>query len=205
MTTKRLPWMIMAILAGVIVIGATAFIGGRLLTPYAFHGVLLQSPKPAADFTLTDHTGRVVSLSSWRGKFVALYFGYTVCPDVCPTSLAELRKTRKLLGKQADQLQVAMITVDPERDTQAVLADYVTHFDPTFIGLIGKPAEIARVASAYGVFYEKVEEKDSALGYLMNHTATIMVIDREGYLRVVFPFGTTAEAMAADLTFLLQR
>ncbi len=204
MKTKRMP-LILGILVAILVLSATAFIGGRLLTPYAFHGVLLQSPKPATDFSMPDHTGQVKSLASWRGKFVMLYFGYTVCPDVCPTTLAELRKARKLLGKQGDQVQVVMITLDPERDTPAVLADYMTHFDPTFIGLIGKPAEIARAASAYGVFYERVEEKDSALGYLMNHTATVMVVDREGYLRLVFPFGTSAEDMAADLSYLIQR
>jgi protein SCO1/2 len=201
---KIKPWMIFAMLAGFVLLGATAFLGGRLLAPYKFHGAILQSPQPAHNFSLMSHVGQRVALNDFRGKIVLLYFGYTICPDVCPTTLAELAKSRKLLGKDADQIQVIMVTVDPERDTLAALADYLTHFHPSFLGLSGTPDEIAQAATPYGVFYEK-QESDSVLGYLVNHTATVMVIDRQGYLRIVFPFGTPAEDIAADLQYLIQK
>jgi protein SCO1/2 len=151
-----------------------------------------------------SHVGQRVALNDFRGKIVLLYFGYTICPDVCPTTLAELSKARKMLGKDADQIQVLMVTVDPERDTLPVLADYMTHFHPSFLGLTGTPDEIAQAATPFGVFYEK-ENSDSALGYLVNHTATVMIVDRNGYLRIVFPFGTTADDIAADLKYLIQK
>lgn len=175
-----------------------------LLTPYAFHGMTLQSAEPAKNFTLTNPMGQRVSLTDFRGQFVMLYFGYTTCPDVCPTTLAELHKARKLLGRNADQLQVVMITVDPARDTPALLAEYVTHFDSSFMALTGPPDEIAQVASAFGVFYERAPE-ESALGYLVNHTATVMLIDRGGSLRAIFPFGVKGEDIASDLQYLMKR
>lgn len=187
----------------VIVFGILLGLGACGLRPYIFHGTLIQSPDPVPDFTLLGHMGQMVSLNDFRGQLVVLYFGYTVCPDVCPTTLAELRRAREVLGQSADQVQVLMITVDPERDTAEVLADYVTHFDPTFIGLTGTPDEIAAVATYYGVFYERREEEDSALGYLVDHTATQMVIDQEGHLKVVYPFGTSAEDIAADLEYMI--
>lgn len=201
---KIKPWMIFAVLAGFVLIGATAFLGGRLITPHEFHGAVLQSPQPAQNFSLMSHVGQRVALNDFRGKIVLLYFGYTICPDVCPTTLAELSKARKMLGKDADQIQVLMVTVDPERDTLPVLADYMTHFHPSFLGLTGTPDEIAQAATPFGVFYEK-ENSDSALGYLVNHTATVMIVDRNGYLRIVFPFGTTADDIAADLKYLIQK
>jgi len=196
--------ILILVLIGLVLLGVTAFIGGRLLMPYTFHGAILQSPMPAQNFSLMGHMDQRVELNDFRGKLVMLYFGYTTCPDVCPTTLAEIAKARKLLGKDASQVQLLMVTVDPDRDTLPVLADYVTHFDPSFLGLRGTADETAQVATAYGIYYEK-QQSDSALGYLMNHTATVMVIDRNGYLRLVFPFGTKAEDMAADLQYLLQR
>lgn len=204
MKRNRLPFISIAILVGLFLLGATAFIGGRLLTPYTFHGAVLQSPMPANDFTLMSHLGQRVSLSDFRGKLVLLYFGYTTCPDVCPTTLADLGKARKQLGKAGEQIQIVMVTVDPERDTLPVLADYMTHFGPTFLGLTGTPDEIAQAATYYGVYYERTQT-ESALGYLVNHTATTMVIDRKGYLRLVFPFGTPANEIADDLQELMRR
>lgn len=186
-------------LTALIIWGALTF-----LLPYQFHGMTLQSTEPAKNFALTDPMGKRVSLTDFRGQFVMLYFGYTTCPDVCPTTLAELHKARRLLGHNADQLQVIMVTVDPERDTPQLLADYVTHFDSSFIALTGTPDEIAQVASMYGVFYERAEEA-SSLGYLVNHTATVMLIDASGKLRMIFPFGAQAEDMAYDMQYLMKR
>jgi len=202
MKSKRL--LVIAILGGLMLIGATAFIGGRLLIPYEFHGAILQSPIPAQNFSLMSHMGQRIALNDYRGKFVLIYFGYTVCPDVCPTTLAEIHTALKLIGKDRDQVQVMMVTIDPERDTLPVLADYMTQFDPAFIGLRGTAEETAQVATQFGIFYERAES-DSALGYLMNHTATVMVIDRKGFLRMVFPYGTAAQNMADDLSYLMWR
>jgi protein SCO1/2 len=173
------------------------------MRPYAFHGTELQSPQPAPDFELSAANGRNVSLKDFDGKIVLLYFGYTFCPDVCPATLSELGKALDLLGKDAQNVLVIMISVDPARDTPEILAEYVSHFHPGFIGVTGTPEEIAQVAASYGIFYE-AHEGTAATGYLVDHTATVLVIDQEGHLKLVFPFGTTAEDIAKDLAYLLR-
>ena len=175
-----------------------------ILRPYTFHGMVLQSPMKAKNFTLTGHNGQPVSLKDFQGQIVLLYFGYTTCPDVCPTTLADLHQARLALGNRGKQIQVLMVTVDPARDTQQVLAEYMPHFDSSFIGLTGMSDQIAEVATYYGIYYEQ-QAGNSALGYLVNHTATVMVIDKEGYLRLVFPFGTPSEDIKSDLDYLLNR
>ena len=203
--TLRIAWPAwMGMGVGLIAIAVLGWLATSKLRPYAFHGMVMQSPMPATDFTLTGHNGQPVSLSDYRGQLVLLYFGYTTCPDVCPTTLADLHQARTLLGSRAKDVQVMMITIDPERDTLPILAEYIPHFDPTFIGLTGTPEQIAEVATYYGIYYAR-QEGNSSLGYLMDHTATVMVIDRQGYLRVVFPFGTAPQDIAADLNYLLNR
>lgn len=195
---------IFRLLIGLVLAVGIIFLLWNRIRPYSFHGMVMQSPMKATDFTLPSQNGQPVSLRDFEGKIVLLYFGYTTCPDVCPTTLADLHVAREALGKRADEVQVLMITVDPERDTQQVMADYMSHFDSSFIGLTGTPEQTAEVATYYGIFYEK-QEGDSALGYLVDHTATVMVIDRKGYLRVVFPFGTAAQDITSDLKYLLSR
>lgn len=173
------------------------------LRPYTFHGTLLQSPSESPDFTLKSHTGQPVSLSDYRGKLVMLYFGYTFCPDVCPATLVEVSGAMEILGEEADEVQLIMISVDPERDTPERLAEYVSYFDPSFLGLTGTPEEIARIATLYGIYYE-ANEGSAATGYLIDHTATITVIDEDGHVKLVFPFGTPAADLAADLVYLLK-
>ena len=173
------------------------------LKPHTFHGTVLQSPQPAPNFELTASHGQTVSPKDFEGKLVMLYFGYTFCPDVCPATLSELRGALTLLGNQADEVQTIMISVDPERDTPEMLAEYVNHFHPSFIGITGTPEEIAEVATLYGIFYE-AHEGTAATGYLVDHTATVMVIDQSGHLKLVFPFGTPAEDIADDLAHLLK-
>jgi protein SCO1 len=191
-----------------IVLAAVAFIvivilATVLLRPYRYHGMVFQSPQPAKVFTLTGPGGQPVSLSDYRGKLVVLYFGYTYCPDVCPTTLADLGQAMEKLGKKADGVQVVMVTVDPERDTPERLAEYVSFFNPTFAGLSGTPDQIAAAATPFGIYYEK-HEGTPASGYLVDHTATISVLDREGRLKLVWPFGTPSDDMAADLGQMLK-
>lgn len=162
-----------------------------------YYGTLWPSPQKATDFTLTSAAGPV-SLSDYEGKVVLLYFGYTFCPDVCPGTLADLGYVLRELGRNADQVQVIMVTVDPERDTPAQLADYVTHFHPSFIGLSGTEQEIAAVAAQYGVYYER-HEGTAATGYLVDHTARVFVIDQQGEYWLSFPFDMAREQMKSDL------
>lgn len=193
------------ILIVLLAVGAVAAIVALsiLLRPYRYHGLVLESDRPAADFELTAHTGQRVRLSDFRGKLVVLYFGYTFCPDVCPTSLSTLARAMKRLGPQADRVQVLMITVDPERDTPEQLATYMSYFDPRFIGLTGTPDEIAAAATPFGIYYQR-HAGSSASSYLVDHTATLTVLDAQGRLKLVLPFGVSPEDVAADLAHLLR-
>lgn len=137
----------------------------------------------ARDFHLTDHTGKPRSLADFKGKVVSIFFGYTQCPDVCPTTMSEMSQVMKKLGPDASKLQVLFITVDPERDTQALLAQYAPAFDPSFIGLRGDEATTAATAKEYKVFYEKVPGKTPTT-YTVNHTAGSYVYDPQGRLRL---------------------
>ena len=170
---------------------------------YSYHGETVEPPTQATDFTLTGPDGKTLSLSDFRGKVVALYFGYTFCPDVCPTTMAALAQAMRELGAKADNVQVLMVTVDPERDTPDKLNAYVTAFDPRFIGLSGTPDEIAHAAEPFGVVYEK-HAGSPATNYLVDHTATTTVIDKEGRVRLIWPYGTPPEELAADLDHLLR-
>lgn len=171
--------------------------------PHTFHGTVIQSPEPSYDFTLTSANGEV-SLSDYRGKLVLIYFGYTFCPDICPATLANVGQSLKELGTKADDVQLIMISLDPERDTPEKLAEYVAHFHPSFIGVTGSQEDLAKIAALYGIFYEKTDGSDNT-GYLINHTATLLVIDREGYLKLVFPFGVTVPEIVDDLKYMLRQ
>lgn len=194
-----------ALLVMLLTIGALAAIVAAisLLRPYRYHGWLLTTDKPPVDIALTRHTGEPMRLSDYRGKLAVLYFGYTFCPDACPTAMSALARAMKRMGSKANQVQVFMVTVDPERDTADVLGQYVTHFDPRFIGLVGTPEEIAAAAAVFDIFYQK-SATTSASGYLVDHTTSIMVVDREGRLRLVLPLDTPAEDIASDLSHLLR-
>jgi protein SCO1 len=172
--------------------------------PHGLHGFAMQPPKPAADFTLTAHTGARVSLHDFRGKLVLLYFGYTFCPGICPTTLASVAQVLRQLGGKANQVQLLMISVDPARDTPERLATYVQHFHPSFVGLTGSTTDIAAVAPLFGIYYEKQESTD-ATSYWVDHSSTLMVIDQQGIMRFIIPFGTAVQDMAADVAFLLRQ
>lgn len=171
------------------------------LRPHVFHGQVLQSQEPI-DFTLTAHTGEPVSLSDFRGKHVLVYFGYTFCPDVCPTTLARINQTLTLLGDKAKDVQFVMVSVDPERDTPEKLAQYVTAFNPTFLGLTGSEQEIMQAATPFGVYFAK-QEVEGKSNYLVDHTATTMVMDPAGRMKLIWPPNTSSEFMAEDLEYMI--
>ncbi|MDC8759794.1 SCO family protein [Janthinobacterium fluminis] len=156
----------------------------------------------AQDFALTDHTGKPRTLADFKGKVVVMFFGYTQCPDVCPTTMVEMAGVMKELGPLAEQVQVAFVTVDPERDTQALLAEYVPAFDKRFIGLYGDAAATAKVSKDFKVFFAKVPGK-SAGSYTVDHTAGSYVFDRNGKIRLFLRHGQGAAPIVHDLKQLL--
>lgn len=177
--------------------------GNWRLGPYEYRGIILPTAERVSDFSLTTHFGEEIRLSDLQGQIVVLYFGYTYCPDVCPTTLATLSDALDdLKAAEQDQVQVIMITVDPERDSPEVLVDYLAHFDPSFLGLTGTTNDIAQAAEAFGIFYQK-GAGSAASGYLVDHTATVSVLGKDGRLKLLFPFGTPAEDIAADLGHLI--
>jgi protein SCO1 len=178
--------------------------GQPIIGPYQYHGLLIESPPPLSDFTLIADDGEVGSLRDHRGKLTVLYFGYTYCPDVCPATMFELKRMMEELGKKGEDVQVIMVSVDPERDKPEQLGDYVKSFHPTFIGMTGNDDELLGITTQLGIFYERHEGTPDS-GYLVDHTATVSVMDRDGRLRLVFPFGTTGAEMAADMRQLLKQ
>jgi protein SCO1/2 len=156
----------------------------------------------AQTLNLTDHTGKARSLGEFKGKVVALFFGYTHCPDVCPTTMADLKQTMQLLGTQADGLQVLFVTLDPERDTQEVLAQYVPAFDKRFIGLYGSKDEIAATTKDFKIFALKVENSGKS-GYTIDHSAGLYLYDKTGKIRLYVDYGTKPDVLAADIKKLL--
>ena len=171
--------------------------------PPEMHGVVLQSPQRATDFTLTASTGEPLSLSDLRGKYVLIYFGYTFCPDVCPTTLNDLVDTMDALGKKAKDVQVVMVSVDPQRDTPEQLASYLKYFDPSFLGMTGSVGDVDAAGTQFGVYFE-AREGSAATGYLVDHTSTITLIDPDGYMREVFPYGTAGDEIAADVAYWMR-
>lgn len=153
---------------------------------------------------LTDHTGAARTLADFKGKVVVLFFGFTQCPDVCPTTLVTMAEVMKQLGAEADQVQVLFVTLDPERDTPKVLSGYVTAFDPRFLGLSGDAAATARAAREFKVFMQR-NAGSSPDNYSIDHTAASYVLDREGNLRLYVRHGQNAADLTADLKRLLAK
>ena len=168
-----------------------------------FSSVDLTGADYAKDFRLPDQDGRMRSLKDFQGKVVVLFFGYTQCPDVCPTTMTELAQVRKLLGADGDKLQVLFVTVDPERDTPQVLKSYMANFDPGFIALRGAPDQLAAMAKDFKVFYKKTEGK-TATSYGMDHSAASYVYDPKGQLRLYTRYGSGTQGLASDIRLLLR-
>ena len=174
--------------------------------PAAQQNQFLATDITGADFAqslnLTDHTGKPRALTDFKGKVVAIFFGYTHCPDVCPTTMADLKQTMKLLGARADELQVLFVTLDPERDTQEVLAQYVPSFDKRFIGLYGTQEETAKATADFKIFASRVENSGKS-GYTIDHSAGIYVYDKYGKIRLYVEYGQQPARIAADINKLM--
>lgn len=191
-------FILTAVLAVVL---AAGFIFRR---PYAFHGTVINPPLPVTDFSLQTANGESFRLSDQQGKLVLLFFGYTSCPDVCPTTLATFKQARERLGNDAQKVRFVMITADPDRDTPEKVAAYVAQFNSEFIGLSGSLADLESIWKELGVFVEK-QDSGSAAGYLVSHTSSVYVIDQNGDVLMMLPYGTSAIDMADDLAQLLKQ
>ena len=187
-------------LAGVAVVLPLAACDRLMGRPGApgFHSTDITGASFARHLELPDTEGKMRSLADWKGKVVVVFFGYTQCPDFCPTTLAELAQVKKSLGAAGDKVQVVFVTVDPERDSPAILKAYVANFGPDFVALRGSLEQTAAVAQEFKVFYAKVAGKTPG-SYSMDHSAASFVFDTSGQARLYVPYGGDPKALAADL------
>mgnify|MGYP005839265489 CR=1 FL=1 len=176
-------------------------------------GALVDPPHQVQDFTLTSHTGDPISLSDLQGQAVLMFFGYTHCPDVCPTTLADYRRVKQALGADAEQVAFVFISVGGERDTPDVLSEYLRQFDADFIGMTGDAVTLRRIGAEYGLFFEtETVEAEEEQGqdhdldqenYFVNHTSPSFLIDPDGYLRLVYFYGTAPQTIADGIRQML--
>jgi protein SCO1 len=191
--STRVLLMAAAFLAGLVLcFGVVLLVTGRVSTPVAQQIAAIGGP-----FKLTDQTGKEVTDQDLKGRPFLVFFGFTHCPDVCPTTLFEVSEIMRSLGPDADRIRALFITVDPERDTPAVMKDYLSSFDPHLSGLTGDPAAVAAVAKAYRVYFKKVPLDQG--GYTMDHTAIVYLMDKEGRFVSPFSLKRPTEASVADL------
>ena len=191
-----------ALVAGLLFIAALAACGSDR-AQVKFKASDITGAQFGRDFQLTDHHGKKRSLKDFRGKVVVIFFGFTQCPDICPTTLAVLASALKQLGADAARVQGIFITIDPERDTADLLARYVPAFHSSFLGLYGDATETAKVAQEFKVIYEKRPSKTSST-YTMDHSAGTFIFDPQGRLRLYVSHGQSAEVFAHDIKLLLR-
>lgn len=183
---------------------AAALFGACAPKEVEFASIDVTGAQYARDFALPDHNGRMRQLKDFAGKVVVVFFGYTQCPDVCPTALAELAEVKRLLGKDGNRLQGIFVTVDPARDTPEVLKAYMEAFDPTFVALATTPETLAAIAKDFKVYYKKSEGRTDT-SYTMDHSAGSYVYDTKGQLRLFTRYGSGAALLAKDIGVLLQQ
>ena len=195
-------WLLVFIVAALAVFIAGCNRAGDAAAP-GFRGIDLTGAPYGRNFRLTDADGRERTLADYKGKAVLMYFGFVQCPDVCPTALIRAAKVKKLLGADGDKVQGLFVSIDPERDTPAVLKEYMQNFDPSFLGLYaGSPEALAALAKDFKVYYKKVDGP-TPTSYTMDHTAASFVYDPEGRLRLYTRYGIGAQALADDLKLLI--
>ncbi len=191
------------LLLGVLLIVALVFgVYQAFFAAPSFNGTVIDPPRAAPDFILDSDHGPV-KLADFQGKFVLLYFGYSYCPDVCPTTLSDMKRVVSRLDPQAERVQGIYISVDPRRDTPIRMGEFSRFYHPSFIGLSGTPEAISQTASAYGIIY-RYNDDESTSNYTVDHTSRITVIDPQGRIRLYWEHGTTSDQMIDDLRQLLK-
>lgn len=188
-------------LATVLLVGALLACGEQ---KPVFSAIDITGAEYGKNFALVDHNGQLRHLPDFAGKVVVVFFGYTQCPDVCPTTLTELAEVKKLLGKDGDRLQALFVTVDPERDTPELLKAYMANFDPSFLALRPAPEALDAVAKDFKIYFKKVAGA-SAASYTMDHSAGSYIFDPQGQLRLFTRYGSGAPVLAADIAVLLRQ
>lgn len=191
------------IAASALLAGAGGMLSACSESKPKFSSVDVTGASYAKDFELTDHNGKVRHLADFKGKVVVMFFGYTQCPDVCPTSMAELAEVKKALGADGDKLQGLFVTVDPARDTPEVLKGYMENFDPTFLALYTTPEKLEALAKDFKVYYKRVNGQ-TPTSYTMDHSAGSYIYDTQGNLRLFTRYGSGAQVLAADIQQLLK-
>ena len=193
------------LIGGVILIAAIGIAISLTLTQnHTFHGVVYENPKQAPQLNLITTENQLFDLADLNGKIILLFFGYTSCPDVCPSTLSDMKQVMSILADDSEFVQVLFVTVDPERDTIDKLRSYMALFNPTFIGLTGPETDLEKVWGDFGVVREIDTSTQSAVGYLVNHTSRIYLIDQAGRLFITYGFGAYPEDIADDIEFLLK-
>ena len=193
--TRRVLWV--WVVALLIAVPALVFVGNKY---YGGSGGSAPTARPAVGgpFTLVDTEGRAVTDADFRGRLMLVFFGFTYCPDVCPTALTSIAQALDRLGADADKVAAVFITVDPERDTPEQLKEYVRHFHPRLVGLTGTPEQVAAAAKAYRVYYAKAKVQGApGDDYTMDHTTITYLMGRDGKFLAHFSHGTEPEALAA--------
>ena len=191
------------IAGGALWTGAAALLGACTEAKPQFASIDITGADYARDFALADHNGQPRSIKDFQGKVVVMFFGYTQCPDVCPTSMAELAEIKKMLGTDGDKLQGLFVTLDPERDTQAVLKAYMGNFDPTFLALRPELDQLPQLGKDFKTFYKKVEGKTPG-SYTLDHSAGSYIFDPQGRVRLYSRYGSGATLLAGDIRLLLK-
>ncbi|HVN15027.1 MAG TPA: SCO family protein [Anaerolineales bacterium] len=198
---RKLAWVGLASLALIaLAIVATLMLG----KPPQFRGTTYDPLVPAPEIALKKANGEEYRLTDQKGKVVLLYFGYTYCPDICPTTLATLKQAYTNLGSDANKVEIVFITVDPDRDTPQSMQRYVNQFDASFIGLSGSTADLQPVWTEYGIFRE-LGPKDASGNYIVSHTARILVVDKQGNLHLSYPYGEQWQDILFDLRLLINQ
>ena len=193
------PHVAKAVLSLLVGLAAPAFAAEQ------FKSGVFEPPRVAPEFQLQGSNDAQVALSSYKGKVVVIAFGFSHCPKICPVTLGKLSQVWKDLGPEANDLQMLFISVDPARDTPERLREWVTIFNPSFIGLTGTEQELGQVREIYGVVAKKAVSENEKLGYEVHHSSSLYVVDREGKLRVLIPFGKAAADVVHDLKILLAK
>lgn len=198
---KKLLWIGISIF---LLVTLGVFLAFTFAQPPSFRGTSFAEPfPPATEIALTQADGTEFHLNEQRDKIVLLFFGYTSCPDVCPTTLAEMKQVMDALGDDSQHVQVVFVSVDPDRDTPEKIQTYVEHFHPSFIGLSGQFNELEPIWNGYSIVREEVES-DSAFGTIINHTARSFLVDRQGNLRLTYAYQTPINDIVHDIRLLLE-
>jgi len=199
---QRRNWLLLLAVLAIVVAGGVFWWTNRT-EPYQFKGGEISPAAIAPSLDLTDQDGNPFTLAQQKDKVSLIYFGYTTCPDLCPTTLIDFATVKDELGEDAAKVDFILVTFDPERDTEARLKEYLNFFDPEFIGLYGDEAQTEQFLQDYGVTIKRIEYPNSSTGYLIDHTALIYVIDKDGRLRLTYPYGTDPLMIVEDMNYLV--